>query len=418
MIQRLEPRSVSRGVIGVLDVGTNKICCLMVAPDAGGQPALIGIGHQRSQGLKSGMIVEAEAAETAVRAAIRQAERMAGIALERVHLAVACGRIRSASFLARGAIGDGIVGDPDLDRLLAGGEAYLARSGRMVIQLTRSDWRLDGVDGVRDPRGMAGHEIAVELQGVAADEGSVRNLLSVVERCHIEVEGLVAAPYASGLAVATEEERQTGVLIVDIGAGVTTLAGFLENRLTFVDAIPVGGQHVTFDIARGLATTLVEAERIKTLYGTLVKAASDHSELISYPIVDDGETSIYQTSRAKVREIIEPRVAGLQQLIAERLALQGLGDLATGRVILTGGASQLLGFDQAWSEQFGGIARIGRPKPIGRMPGSMCSPAFSTVIGLTNSARSSAGDRLSHFRSPDGERSYLRQVGRWFSHNF
>jgi cell division protein FtsA len=193
---------------------------------------------------------------------------------------------------------------------------------------------------------------------------------------------LVASGYASALAVTTDDERRLGTLVVEMGAGVTSLAAFAEGRLTYLDTIPIGGNHVTYDLAREMVTTVQEAERVKTLYGTLVKAASNDSEIFAYPLAGEEEGATHQVSKAFVRDVIKPRVDGLIDLVKERLDEARLGEHVGRRIVLTGGASQLLGLDQLFGQRFGGMVRIGRPQPIGRMLLSMCSPAFSTVLGL------------------------------------
>lgn len=415
------PKSAaSTEIIGALDIGTSKICCVIAAMDHGHR-ILLGLGHQRSRGLKSGMIVDAEDAERAVRAAVGQAERMAGVSLDSIVVSVSCGRMKSASFVARATLEGPVVRDQDINRILSGGEAYLDRSGRTVIQLMRSDWRLDSATGIADPRGLAGRDLAIELTAVTADDGPVRNLLGIVERSHMVVERLVAAPYASALAVTTEDERRLGTLVVEMGAGLTSLAAFVDGRLVAIDSVPVGGNHVTYDIARELVTTVPEAERLKTLYGTLVKAASNENDVFAYPIAggDDGDDATHQASKAFVREAIKPRIDGLIDLIRERLAASGLADQVGRRVVLTGGASQLLGLDQVWSERFGSMTRIGRPQPMGRMPASMCSPAFATVIGLVAMADAEQAWRTDIAGAGVlPARGYIDRMHRWIRESF
>ena len=405
-------------VIGALDIGTSKVCCLIARLDRGA-PQLLGLGHQRSRGLKSGMIVDAEEAEKAVRAAVGQAERMAGVSLDSISLAVSCGRLRSASFAARAALEGPVVAEADIDRILAAGEAYLDRAGRTIVQMMQSAWRLDSAGGIPDPRGLAGRELAIDLTAVTADDGPVRNLLGVVERSHMTAARLVAAPYASAIAVSTEEERRLGALVVDMGGGLTSFAAFGHGRLLHADSVPVGGNHVTFDLARELVTTVPEAERIKTLYGTLVRAASNESEIFSYPVAGDEPGALHQASKALVREIAAPRIDGLIDLLLERLAAAGLAELARRRVVLTGGASQLLGLDQVWNGRLGATARIGRPQPIGRMPEGVCGPAFATVTGLARIAAEPAivpGNARG--AGPARDRGYLDRVQRWMSESF
>ncbi len=408
-----------QGMVGVVDLGTAKVCCLIAAPDAAGGPTMLGLGHQRSKGIKSGMVVDADEAERAVRAAVSQAERMAGVTLDSVVLSIACGRLKSFGFVAKAAIEGGPVKAADIDRVIAGGEAYVERgNGRSLIQLTRSDWQLDGVKGVRDPRGLAGRELSVELTAVTADEAPVRNLLSVVERCHLAVSGLVATPYASSVAVATVDERRAGVVVVDIGAGVTSIAVFAGARLVHADAIPVGGLHITYDVARALSTPVAEAERIKTLYGTMVKAASDQAEYFSFPGVGDDEQGAFQSSKARLREIIEPRIQHVFSLVEERLTGAALLGFLSGRIILTGGGSQLLGLDQLWMRRFGGSVRIGRPMPLGRMPSNMCSPAFATAIGLVIGEVAQGAVQGTIRRTPVGTGGYLGRMRQWIGESF
>ena len=406
------------GAIAAIDIGSSKVCCLVAAPDGDSGLALLGFGHQRSLGLKTGVVVDGDSAERAVRAAVSQAERMAGFAIESVVLSLNGGRLASRTFTASSHIDGPVVTSADVDRVLGAGEQFIERGGRSMVQLTRSDWMVDGNPGARDPVGLAAREIGVELTAVTADDAPVRNLLAIVDRCHLCVDGLVAGPFASAIATTSAEERQSGVLAIDIGAGVTSLAFLEGGRLAWVSAIGVGGQHVTFDIARGLGTPVAEAERIKTLYGTLVKAASDATDMFSFPGAGDEEGELFQASRARLGGIVGPRLHELFGLVAARLAEAGLGGAEANRVVLTGGGSQLVGIDRAWAQRFGASARIGRPKPIGRMPANMASPAFAALVGLAlGEASQIARER------PGGSRAgtdlgYLGRVRRWVGDSF
>lgn len=405
-------------LIGVLDIGTSKICCVIAGLDAEGRLTLAGLGHQRSRGIKSGVVVDAGEAERATRAAIAQAERMAGVTLGQISVAITCGRLHTQRFIARAGIENTIVSENDIARLIGGAEAYVGRSGRMLIHLEHADWRLDGVGGVGDPRGLAGRELASDIAAITADDGPVRNLLTVIERCHLEVERMVPAPLAAALSVTTEEERAGQVLVLDLGGGTATIAAFVNGAPTLVEAIPVGSNHITYDIARTLVSTVAEAERIKTLYGTLVKAASDASELISYPVESEEGVVVYQTSKAQIRAIIGPRIEGLFGLIEERLVASGALGLASGRVFLTGGGSQLIGLDQAWMQRFGGDARIGRPRPLVGMPNGMCSPALATVFGLAQSAIARPVSLVSKGSRHSQQSGYLGRMQRWLGDGF
>lgn len=412
---------IGRGneIIGALDIGTGKVCCIIAARDQG-QSVLLGIGHQRARGLKSGMVIDPDEAERSIRAAVGQAERMAGVTLDRITVSVSCGRVRSASFVARAEVEGSVVREHDVDRILGAGEAYLERSGRTVIQLMRSDWRLDGASGIADPRGLAGRQLAIDLTAVTADDGPLRNLLGIIERSHMVADRVVASGYAAAMAVTTDDERRLGTLVVEMGAGVTSLAAFIEGRLVYLDTIPIGGNHVTYDLARELVTTVQEAERIKTLYGTLVKAASNDGEIFAYTLTGEDEGTAHQVSKAFVREVIKPRIDGLIDIVAERVGEARLGEHIGRRIVLTGGASQLLGLDQVWGQRFGAMVRIGRPQPIGRMLMSMCTPAFSTVLGLVgigSQPQPGSGALI----GIDGRRrdlGYIDRMHRWIRESF
>ena len=222
-----------------------------------------------------------------MRAAIAQAERMAHLTLEEVFVSVSCGRLQSSNFSASVDITGGVVRADDIDRLMAGGHAFAEREGRTLIHLNRIGFRVDGAAGSHDPRGMAASRLSADLHTVAADEAPVRNLMLVVERCYLNVRALIATPYASALAATSEEERRLGVTCIDIGGGTATVAAFADGHFIHAATIPVGGHHITLDIAQALQTPLAEAERIKTLYGTMVVAQSDEYETFSYALAGE-----------------------------------------------------------------------------------------------------------------------------------
>jgi cell division protein FtsA len=407
---------------GFLDIGSSKVCCMIAAmrpaSSSAGPPdvEIIGIGHQRSQGVRAGVIVDLDQAEQAVRAAVAQAERMAGRPVEAVYVAVACGRLRSRHFSAHAEIESRIVSDSDIARALLGGRAFAEKDGRALIHLTRLGCRLDGHPGIRDPRGMAGRRLTLDLHAVTADEAPVRNLLLLIERCLLSTAGFVAAPHASAMAVTTEEERQLGVVAIDIGGGATTLATFTEGRFVATDAIAVGGYHITSDIARMLLTPLSEAERIKTLYGTLAGARSDEHETVTYPLAGEDEGELHQTTRAELHRIASQRMESLLGLVRERVE-QSAMSAAAGRIVLTGGASQMPGCAEFAAGVLGRPCRIGRPAALGRLPQHVLSPAFATVVGLVEAAR--AGESSMSQTGLRGEAGgYLGRMKSWLTGTF
>lgn len=412
-------------IAGLLDVGTSKIVCLIVAvPQQARGDAMfasgrvLGVGHKASRGVKAGVIVDLDEAEHAVRATIAEAERMAGIELEEVHVAVTCGRMRSRNFTATARIEGAAITGRDVSRLLAAGRQHAEKQARTLLHMNQVGFRLDGAPGSGDPRGMAANELAVDLHAVTADDIPLRNLLLVVERCYLSVAGLIAAPYASALSATSEEERRLGTTVIDIGGGTTTMALFVDGQFIFTDAVAVGGNHISFDIARALNTPLAEAERIKALYGTLIGAQSDMRELISYPLAGEEEGSSYQTTKAQVAEIIRPRVNSMLALVGERIERAGLGAYVGDSVVLTGGGSQLVGMAEYTSGFTGRTARAARPQVLPALPPGFGGAAFATVIGLMAASAARGGEIGAFVERDVAAQSYLGRVSQWLKSGF
>lgn len=418
MANRPPPIPRRAPVIAALDIGTSKVVCLIATGDDRGRTRLLGIGHQRSRGIKAGMVIDADAAEQSVRAAVGQAERMAGVTMEQVSLAVSCGRLKSHRFVARAPTETGFASDADVARVLEGGESYATRGARTLVQFHTEAWHLDGAEAVADPRGMAGSELAADLVAVTADDGALQNVLAVVERCYLEPHQLAATPFASAMAVTTADERNLGVLVIDIGAGVTSMAAFVGGELVLAEVIPVGAHLITFDLARRLVTPVTEAERIKTLYGTMVTAQSDEHEAFTYPLAGEEDGATYQTTKARLTDIIRPRVGQILGLVRERLAENGASAYAGEKIVVTGGASQLLGISEFISNQMGRPVRIGRPTALPALPAAFSGPQFATIAGMAI-ACVAQDTGIGSYRDRGGpSRGYLGRVGSWLKAGF
>ena len=424
MLSRDKTDGRNSQIVGLLDIGTSKVACIIAALDAPERPGesrrvrVLGVGHLRSRGIKAGMIIDLAEAEATVRAAIAQAERTARLTLEEVFVSVSCGRLQSSNFSASVDISHGVVRSDDIDRLMAGGHAFAEREGRTLIHLNRIGFRVDGAAGSHDPRGMAASRLSADLHTVAADEAPVRNLMLVVERCYLNVRALIAAPYASALAATSEEERRLGVTCIDIGGGTATVAAFADGHFIHAATIPVGGHHITLDIAQSLQTPLAEAERIKTLYGTMVVAQSDEFETFSYALAGEEDGARGQATKAQLAEIIRPRVAGILGMVRERLDKAGVSSFAGERMVLTGGASALVGFGEFAANTLGRPARVANPVPPAGLPTTVGSPAFSTVAGLLVVAASGSGE-VSGLRDREAlGGGYFERVGEWLKTGF
>jgi len=433
MPPRIRPLSGRRSaILCVLDVGTSKVVCLIARLNpTEPQDAMrgrthrcriLGIGHQRSRGMKAGAVVDMDEAESAIRLAVDAAERMAGVQVESVIVNISGGRLGSQLYNAKVAVAGRAVGEADTHRVLEACTSRSANSGKAVLHSLPTGFSLDGTHGIRDPKDMLGEELGVDMHVVACEWAAARNLMLAVERCHLSIEAMVATPYASGLSALVDDEAELGTALIDMGGGTTTVGVFAGGRLSHVDAFALGGNHVTTDIARGLNTRLADAERLKTLYGACLAAPSDERETIAVaPVGEDGEAPSHLPKSQLVR-IIRPRVEEILEMVRDRLKHAGFPAHEGRRLVLTGGACQLPGMAEAAKRIISGQVRIGRPLGIQGLPESAKSPAFSAAVGLLVYPQIAA---IEHFRprsagSPQatGTDGYIARVGRWLKESF
>lgn len=414
------------GFVAALDVGTTKTCCLIAKPhvergpyDEPG-PRVVGFGAHQSQGIRGGAVVDMDAAEHAIRAAVERAEQMAGDNIDSVVVNVSAGKPRSRLVAFELAVGGHGITEHDMRRLLDP-QKLLPDENEMreTIHTIPVGYTVDGTRGVRDPIGMFGETLGVNVHVVNALSAPLRNLRTVIERCHLHVEGIVVAPFASALACLVEDEKRIGSVCVDIGGGTTGIAVFFDGELVHTDVIPVGGDHITRDISSGLKTPLGHAERMKNLYGTCLPSASDDTEVIQVPLVgEDQETGTVQVPRSMLVGIIRPRVEEIIDLVRERLEKAGFAQLA-GRVVLTGGGAQLTGICEMTSQVFGHHVRIASPRPIDGLAEAVNGPAFSGVAGLLKYAVARAEqpiDAAIDLSQPPN--NWIGKLGHWFKENF
>ena len=392
-LPRMRPLPGRRAVVvSVLDIGSTKVCCLIaklsprnddcVLPGRTHSIEVLGYGYQRSRGLKSGVVVDMDAAEQAIRLAVDAAERMAGLTVESLITNVTCGRLNSEIITASVGLASDSVTEADIQRVLSAGSAHTVADGRAVMHALPIAYTLDGNRGMRDPRGMIGRRLGVDMQVVTAEVAPVRNLELCINRGHLTVETMVATPYASGLSTLVEDEAELGVACVDMGGGTTTLSVFVEGQMVHTDAIAVGGHHVTMDIARALSTRLADAERIKTLQGSALPSQADERDLISIPPVDADSDLPHQIPRSMLTRVIVRRVEEIMELVRDRLTASGFAGRVGKRIVLTGGASQLTGLSEVARRVLGRQVRLGRPLGVAGLPEAAKGPAFAAAVGL------------------------------------
>lgn len=428
---RMRPINPRRSaVIAALDIGTSKIACLIgrLKPLNGGthlggrthSVELIGFGHTRARGIKAGTVIDMERAEEAIRIAVDAAERSAKVEIASVVLAISGGRLGSDSYAASVRLPAPSVEEGDIARVLDAASLHSVRDGRGVLHSLPVGYALDGISGIHDPRGMLGETLSVDLHVVTADLPALKNLVLCVERCHLTVESLIAAPYAAGLAVLAADEMEIGATLLDFGNGTTAAAVFAAGDCIHVDGIAIGGSHVTMDLARGLSTSAVEAERLKTLHGSVLAGSSDEIDMVTVPPVDGSEhETANAVSRSSMVRMIRPRVDEILEVMRDRLKAANLFSVASRRIVLTGGGAQLTGMPELVGRVFGTTTRIGRPLGMTGFPEPARGPAFAVAAGLLVYPQFAGRE---HFeprrRHAWGEANYVARVGRWLRESF
>jgi cell division protein FtsA len=430
---RMRPLSARKGaILSVLDVGTSKVACLiarLMPAEASDtlrgrthRVRILGIGHQRSRGIKGGAVIDMEEAESAIRLAVDAAERMAQVQVESVIVNLTGGRIGSHHYNAKVKIGGRPVSESDTHRVLEAAASRTARQGRAVLHALPNSFSLDSTTGIRDPKDMIGDDLGATMHVVSCDHAAVRNLMLAVERCHLTIEAVVATPYAAGLSALVDDEAELGTALVDMGGGTTSIGVFVDGHLTHTDAVAVGGNHVSMDIARGLTIRMSDAERLKTLYGSCISSASDERETLSITQVGEDGDEAHHIPKSQLVRIIKPRVEEILELVRDRLKAAGFAPQAGRRLVLTGGASQLTGLSEAARRIVSSQVRIGRPLGIQGLPESAKSPAFAASVGMLVYPQVAG---IEHFEprrhgsaAATGTDGYITRVGRWLRDSF
>lgn len=429
---KMKPVSPRRSVlVAALDIGTNKIVCVIarlrphppqeVLRRRSHAIDIIGFAHTSARGIKGGVVIDLAEAEEAVRRAVDLAEQRAQVQIESVVVSTSAGRIASELLSASIDITRASVSDNDITRVLAAGSRRAVRPGRVVLHSLPIGFTVDDARGIRDPRGMVGHRFGVDIHVATIDTATARNLMLVVEGCHLGVEAMVAGSYVAGLSALADDEADLGAALIDMGAGTTTIAVFSGGRFVHADGFAIGGNHVTMDLARGLSTTIYDAERIKTFYGSVLGGGLDERDMITVPPLgtDDREPPQY-VSRATLLRIIKPRVEEILEMVRDRLAASPFAAEPRARVILTGGASQLAGVAELATRILRRPVRVARPLGVSGLPDSAKGPAFAVAAGLLVYPQVALEyfepGRARHLMTGTG--GYAARLGQWFRESF
>lgn len=413
-----QKRQTRGGTIAALDIGSTKVCCLIARVADTGTVRIVGHGHQIATGVRAGAIIDMEAAETCIGAAVHAAEQVADDTIRDVIVNLSGGHPTSHAFNAEVSISGQEVTANDVRRALNHARSLQVAADQAIMHAIPVGFTLDSSRGIRDPKGMFGDRLGVRVHVITATAGPVRNLQSCVARCHLDIESMVVSSYASGLACLVEDEMELGSACIDMGGGTTTISVFYEGNLVWTDCIPVGGSHVTTDIASVLTTTLVHAERMKTLHGSAMPSASDEREMLDVPqIGEEDRNGINSVPKSVLVSIIQPRLEEIFELVRSRLEQSGYAKLVGRRVVLTGGASQLPGTRELAQRILDKQVRIGRPTRIAGLSEPQSGPAFATAAGLLlHSVRNPTELPVTGLDAGPGS-GFFGRIGTWLREN-
>ena len=369
-------------IIAGIDVGTTKICTLVGEVDEGGALSIVGVGVVPSRGLRKGVVVNVGEATEAIAASVEKAERVSGYEIERAYVGVAGAHISCVNSRGMVAIsrGRGGITQDDINRALEAARAIAIPYDRSVIHVIPRGYIVDGQDGVRDPIGMHGFRLEVEVHIVTGAAASIHNLTKCVQDLGIEVEDLVLSPLAAGEAVLTDNEREMGVVLADIGGGTTDIAIFVEDTICHAAVLPVGGNHLTNDLAVGLRAPFGVAEEVKKKYGYARVEGVDPDEAVEVAMF--GENSQQAISRQFIAQVLEARAEEIFELILQEVKRSGYDGLLPAGVVLCGGSARLAGMRELAREVMQLPVRIGAPKDLRGLVDTISNPAYAASVGL------------------------------------
>jgi cell division protein FtsA len=370
----------TRELIVGLDIGTSKIIAIVAEVTPDGELDVIGMGSHPSRGLKKGVVVNIESTVSAIQRALEEAELMADCKIREVYTGIAGSHIKSFNSHGMVPIRDKEVTQLDVDKVIETARAVNIPTDQQILHILPQEYLVDGQEDVREPLGMSGVRLEVKVHIVTGAVSAAQNIIKCVRRCGLEVRDLVLQPLASALAVLTEDEKDLGVALVDIGGGTTDIAIFTQGAIRHTAVIPIAGDQITNDIALALRTPLKDAEDIKIAHGCALRQLAGAHDMVEVPGV--GERGPRQLSRQTLAEVIGPRVVELYELVQAELRRSGFEELMRSGIVITGGSAAMQGMVDLGEEVFHMPVRLGLPQYNGGLSEMMRNPRYATGVGL------------------------------------
>ena len=397
-----------------LDIGTSKVVAIVAELGLEGEIDIIGIGSHPSKGLKKGVVVNIETTVESIRRAIEEAELMAGCQIEQVYAGIAGSHIRGLNSHGIVAIRDKEVFQADIERVIDAAQAVAIPADQKVLHVLPQEYVIDEQEGVKEPLGMSGVRLEAKVHLITCAVNAYQNIEKCIKKCGLEVEDIILEQLASGDAVLTEDEKNLGVCLVDIGGGTTDIAIFSEGAIRHTAVIPIAGDQVTNDIAMALRTPTPNAEEIKIKYACALGSLAQENETIKIPSV--GDRSDRNLSRQALADVVEPRYEELFSLVQAELRRSGFEDLVAAGIVLTGGTSKIEGAIELAEEIFHMPVSLGKPKNVAGLSDIVRNPIYSTAVGLLHYG---ANQQTRGTANKPKKKSYglINQFKKWFTGN-
>ncbi len=399
-----------------LDIGTSKVVAVVAELRPDGAYEVIGMGQTESKGLKKGVVVNIEATVQSIQKALEEAELMADCKIGEVFTGIAGSHIRSFNSSGMVAIKDKEVTSTDVARVIETAKAVNIPTDQQILHILTQEFIIDGQEDVREPIGMSGIRLEVKVHIVTGAVSAAQNIVKCVRRCGLEVHDLILQPLASSLAVLTEDEKELGVVLVDIGSGTTDIAIFSEGAIRHTAVIPIAGDQITNDVAMALRTPTPDAEDIKVQYGIAKQVLADPDEMIDVPGV--GDRGPRTLSRQALAAVIEPRVEELFSLVHQVVRESGYEELLSSGVVLTGGTAMMPGMVELGEDMFLKPVRVGVPEYRGNLHEVVKSPRYATVMGLLQEGRVQRMRGRKVVVQSGSARQVWTRMKEWFIGNF
>jgi len=406
----------NKNLIVGLDIGTSKIVAIVADITPEGRMEIVGLGNHPSRGLKKGVVVNIESTVTAIQRALEEAELMADCKIRDVITGIAGSHIKSFNSHGMVAIKDKEVTQADVERVIETAKAVNIPMDQQILHILTQEFIIDGQEDVREPLGMSGVRLEVKVHIVTGAVSAAQNIMKCVRRCGLEARDLILQPLASAMAVLSEDEKDLGVCLVDIGGGTTDIAVFIQGAIRHTAVIPIAGDQITNDIAMALRTPTKDAEDIKITYGCALRQLAEPAEMIEVPGV--GERGPRQLSRQTLAEVIEPRVEELYTLIQAELRRSGFEELLSSGIVLTGGSSVMQGMVELGEEVFHMPVRLGVPNYTGGLAEVVRHPRYSTGLGLVLAGFDQHQRNHLVRMQTGGLKQLIEKMKSWFSGNF